>query len=180
MDNINFLSKENLLIHKQYLKLINLKYSILEKTYPDLKDKSVKEIATMRLNREIKKEAIEKKSAITLHNVFFDSFSDVHSRCKAVSLQYGSEANFLYEIQSLIDSIDDVGFLIVYCASSKDVRFSFVREASEILIKYQPILAIDLWEHSYFLDYGIDRKKYVRAALYYLNLDKINLFLKND
>ena len=26
----------------------------------------------------------------------------------------------------------------------------------------------------------IKRKKYVRAALYYLNLDKINLFLKND
>ena len=36
---------------------------------------------------------------------------------------------------------------------------------SPILKGFQPLLAIDVWEHAYYLDYRSDRRKYVEAVL---------------
>jgi superoxide dismutase len=37
-----------------------------------------------------------------------------------------------------------------------------------LLKGYEPLLAIDVWEHAYYLDYLYDRQKYVEAALDHL------------
>lgn len=175
----NFISEDNLLKHKEYLRHLKCVYSVLEKSYPAAQEKSIKDIAKMKMSGQVKEEFFDRKCDILLHELYFSSFSDFRTRCPALVEQYGSEANFLYEIEkSLFDTID-VGFFVIYINRKNKIDFIYGRDMKNIFIYETPILSIDLWEHSYFMDYGFDRKKYIRAAISNLNLNKINEFYKN-
>jgi Fe-Mn family superoxide dismutase len=41
------------------------------------------------------------------------------------------------------------------------------------LVKGTPILALDLWEHAYYLDYQYKRKNYVDAFFKVINWSKV-------
>ena len=176
--HMNFLSEETVLRHKNYLADLRLKYSVLEKSYPEILGLDIKEIDSLRLPSQVKREAISKKSEIILHELYFNSFSDKFYLSAAVKACYGSEANFLYEIESELMKSCSYGFLLIYADIRKRLKFVFGDELSDILLKNEPILAIDLWEHAYFSDYAFDRKRYVKGALLHLNLSKINDFYK--
>ena len=174
-----FLSEENVLCHKDFLKEIKLKLSVLEKSCPAIKGLDLKDVSSLKLSREDKREALKLKSEIMLHELYFESFSDKFYSCEAARKFYGSEANFLYEIEREILKHDESGFLIVFFDTKKRLSFEFSNNFLEKLMNYTPILAIDLWEHAYFKDFGFDRKRYVKCALSQLNFDKINDFSKS-
>lgn len=180
MNSINFLSEENVVKHREYLKELKLLYSVLEKSYPSLLNKEICDIERLRLPGEIKKEALMRKNEITLHELFFDSFSNKKVRCNYVSDCYGSEASFLYEIERAAFCERGIGFLVVGINEKSKPDFYFCEDRELFSLKFRPVLAIDMWEHAYISDYGFDRKKYIKSALFHLNLDKINDFYKRD
>ncbi len=175
-----FLSKENILMHKGFLKNSKLLYSVFEKSYPRLKGLSAAEINRLNISANLKKEAIEKKTNIEVHELFFNSFSEKRVRCPEICASYGSEANFLYEIEKSANEIEDSAFIVIYVTSNKEPAFYCGKRFSNLFIKAYPCLAVDLWEHAYFTDYGFDRKKYIRSALSYLDFSKITDFIKKD
>lgn len=173
-----FLSEDSVLKHKEYLKDLKLKYSVIEKSYPLVKGTDLKTLLSSRLPSNVRSEAAALKSKIILHELYFDSFSDKFFICDAARKYYGSEANFLYEIEREILKSEEYGFLLVFCDNKKRLRFEFSDDFCEILANASPILSLDLWEHAYFSDFGFDRKRYVKLALSHLNLSKINDFYK--
>ena len=72
------------------------------------------------------------------------------------------------------------GFLLIFADKRKNLAFTYGESLVDVIIKNEPLLAIDLWEHAYFSDYGFDKKRYVKNLLPYINLDKINNFYKRD
>lgn len=176
---MNFLSHDNVLRHKEYLKDLKLKYSVLLKSYPEISGLDLRGIFNSRLAKEEKHEGLELLSNILMHELFFKSFCDSFSPSSAVKESYGSEANFLYEIEKEALERDDCGFIIVFFDRKNRLDFSFCKGFSEILVNVTPILSVDLWEHAYFGDYGFDKKRYVRQALSFLNFNKINEFSQN-
>ena len=161
---MNFLSRESIIKHKGFLNELKLKYSVVEKSYPAIKGLGLKEIFALPISREVKREAIELKTDIMLHETYFNSFSDNLYKSEAVKKLFSSEAAFLYELEKEADISFSCGFLLVYSDKFGKLGFKFSNEPWELLMKNTLILAIDLWEHAYFDDYGFDRKRYVKIT----------------
>ena len=163
------LSEENISMHREYLRQMRLRYSILESDLPRLKGVSVGDLARLKLDKKDLRFALELLPEIVLHDIFFDSFTDrKYTSSEAVKSCYGSEANLLNELYRLSKG-SCCGFLVV----GRDCRASLVSDFVDAFKVGDPILAVDLFEHSYFLDYGFDRERYVLNCLSHLNLKKL-------
>ena len=76
----------------------------------------------------------------------------------------------LYEAEVMARTIN-CGFIYIYINKIGKIEIS--SDAEEVFINFNPILALDMYEHSYFLDYGFKKDKYIRAALSYFDTDMI-------
>ena len=167
-----FFSDEAIERHKDYIRTQRLRYSILEKSINGIKDKEYEDILRQKMRANDKRDVITLLSLIKIHDCFFSSFSSVSGmRSELVKSQFGSEAGFLNALYKACMNIP-VGFVSV---SVKKGKIGIKADADNLshFLEAKPLLAIDVWEHAYFLDYGFDKEKYLRNTLPYLNLDKI-------
>lgn len=164
-----FLSEGALNLHKEHLHKLKLQYSVLQKSIPQIAGKNLLEICRLRFKD--KDEVIGLKSDIQCHELFFTSFGTAYESCASVRKKYRSESSFLYEIYESCKKLD-CGFLIIYSDKGEP---KLISGAPEIISKIKnPIIAIDLYEHSYFLDYGFEKEVYLKNMLPYLNLSKLD------
>lgn len=164
-----FLSESNIKRHLEHLREQKLRYSILEKSLPELRGKTINELIRLNINRDIKDEAISLLWYIKSHECFFDSFSEQQTRSDTLLNHYSSKEKFLYDLYT--EGVErDHGFLFVYLDRQGAPRWIFSEKSDGAFIRYEPILALDLYEHTYFLDYGFEKKLFLRNALMYLNI----------
>jgi Fe-Mn family superoxide dismutase len=169
---LDFLSEESIEIHKEYLRSLTLKYSILEKSVNGIKDKSLKEITRQKLKREDKVCVLELLSEMSLHNIFFTSFREKsNNSSKIVSKSFGSEASLLHKLFKMGMDMR-YGFLCLYTINDK-IQVYASENLTDLVIPVIPLLAIDVCEHAYFLDYRFDKERYLCAALSHLDLSKL-------
>ena len=165
----SFLSERNLNLHREYIENCRLRLSILEKSGFQIANKSYFELCGMR-NCEAKAEILKLVGEIYRHELYFDSYGIGGENCGCLKERYGSVAGFLYEVEKAAMR-EEGGFILVYFDGSSAVIGHSSRELHR---KYgAPKLAIDLAEHAYFLDYGFDKERYVRAAVSHLKLLKM-------
>ncbi len=175
MDNAlrTFLTNENIQMHKEHLKNLRLKYSILEKSIPALKDAIPYDIAHLRIKRCDREEALRLKCDIISHEIYFDSFTDKHVSSSVVCEHYGSENAFIYEAYKAARGKTS-GFMYITLASGNRPMIYFTDEFDIFALKYTPVLAVDLYEHAAFYDYGFEHDKYIENAVSHLNLSKLS------
>ena len=168
---MKFLSERNYRIHQEYLENLRRNFSIFEKTYNSLINQDLKGILKSSIPKYEKAAALDLKSEIIVHEIYFSSFDESGEVCESVKKKYGSEASFLYKLYDA--SINNDGFLVVYLNRYNEPDYYVGRSYKSIILKNEPLLALDLFEHSYFLDYGFDKKKYIQNALSSLSLSKL-------
>lgn len=167
---MNFFTEENVAKHREYLKDLNLKYSILKKSASVLDGKDINEIYSLRTDKDLKRDALRLLYLIRMHELYFSSFSDIaYLSSDTVRKQYKNEADLLNGIYKKALATDH-GFVLVYLCKGK---IEIVEGTLENLIKGygKPMLALDVCEHSYFLDYGFCKDKYLIASIPYLKID---------
>lgn len=167
-----FLSEDNLNLHISHMKNASYKYSILEKSIKGLQDKSLYDLPYLRLCREDRDEAINLLSYIESHKCYFDSFAHLNKKCNSVRKYFGSEEKFLYEIFET-SRYETHAFLYVYLDNRRRAKIE-VAAPESVYIKFNPVLALDIYEHAYFLDYGFEKEKYLRAAISRLDIEKLD------
>jgi Fe-Mn family superoxide dismutase len=98
-------------------------------------------------------------------NKDFGSFSNLKNLIKAASTkQFGSGWIWLV--------VDKTGVLQLTTTQNQDNPL--MPYAPVVGFRGKPILAIDLWEHAYFLDYQYNRKNYIDAFFNVVNWEKVN------
>ena len=174
---MHFLDDESQRLHKEYLNELRIKYSILEKENEAIIGKSYEGLLRMPLKNADREEALRSFCEIRLHELFFSSFCDTPFPASTiVKRQYKSEAALL-NLLFREGRKSGVGFLsigikgeLVCPFISCDVREHFKNG--------EPLLAIDLFEHAYFLDYYFRKEDYLKQALTYLDLSLLDKKLK--
>ena len=168
-----FLSEDNIKRHIEHLREKRLKYSILEKSIPQLEGKSINDIVRLNIDRNIKDEAISLLWYIKSHESFFNSFTEEHTKCDKVLAHYSSLESFLYDVYT--EALEhNNGFLYIYLDRQGKPRWIFSDKCEGAFIRYEPILTLDLYEHVYYLDYGFQKKRFLHNALMYLNLSSLD------
>ena len=164
----DFLSERSIFMHNEYLKKLKLQYSVLEKSCPSIIGRDLAEI--QRLKVPYKDEILALKAEIVAHEIFFDSFGVKNQTSSVIRNSHGSEASFVYELYDAARKTAN-GFAFVV-RTRKGVEI-YLGAPVEILKTKNPLLAIDLCEHSYFLDYGFERELYIKNMISYLNLNNV-------
>lgn len=166
-----FLGEENIKMHVGYMKSLKHMYSINEKSIPEIRGKRMEQIAGLGLSRRLVSELLALGSEIKLHECYFSSFASVPSASKLLRKHYGSENSFCYELLGVAKGASG-GFLCVFL-DSRGRPVPRLVAPTGLKIGENPILALDLQEHAYFLDYGFKREEYLRASISYLNIAKL-------
>lgn len=163
-----FLSQESIAEHREYMRTLRLRHSVMEKSIPSVKGASLSEISKMKLKKRDKEDILENLSNYLLHDLYFRSFSDLPNRVSFLKKYYPSEEAFLYEIlRQCTDTSSD--FILIFTDSRGRPQIKAFNSWQDII--NMPRLAIDLAEHAYFLDYGFDKERYIRNALSHMKLE---------
>lgn len=170
----SFLSDINIKRHLDHLREEKLRYSILEKSFPILIDKTPREILRLNIEHRVKQEAFSLACYIKSHECFFNSFNNEIRGNYNCSLTVEKMFYNMY-----CDAISREGcFLFVYVDKNGIPKWSFSKEGNGEFVLFQPILSIDLYEHTYFLDYGFDKKRFIRTAISYLDISSLDNLIK--
>ena len=167
----NFLSEENIRMHVGYMKNLKHRYSINEKSVPEIRGKRMEEIVKLGLSRKLVSELSALASEIKLHECYFSSFALSPSVSESLRKYYGSENSFCYGMLEVAKG-GTGGFLCVFL-DSRGRPVTRIVSPTGLKIGESPVLALDLEEHAYFLDYGFKREEYFRAAISHLNIAKL-------
>ena len=167
-----FLSEDNIKRHLEHLRTQKLRFSIIEKSFPEIKRKEMNEIVRLNISKDVKDEALSLLGYIKAHECFFDSFTEIPKRSDEIMKHYASRESFIYNLYTAAKD-KKYGFLFVYKDKYGIPRFVFSEENEGAFLRYEPLLAIDLYEHVYFNDYGFAKDKYLRSALEYFDLERL-------
>lgn len=162
-----FLTEENINVHKEYMKTLRLRHSIVEKSIPEIKGKNIFEIERMRLKKTDREEILSNLSEYLAHEIYFKSFIITQNREPCIRKYYSSEEAFLYEAFTMGMNAKE-GFVFIHLSERGKPEIQICQ--SGIKTKYLPKLAIDLCEHAYFLDYRFEKERYLKNALAHLDL----------
>lgn len=170
---MDFISDINYSTHKEAAGRDILRLGLLERSHPGIATASPKAIARMRARGVDMRAAAELKASVILHRVFFDSFSDEGAvPSAAVRRIFGSEAALLTRLYDSAMKLR-IGFAAVV-KSGREALVCASENALDILLAGEPILAVDLFEHAYYGDYGFGKEAYLRDALTHLKLGKLD------
>lgn len=118
------------------------------------------------------------------HELYFRSMSsEVYTNNTLVSdlvKQYGSFDNFKSEFISCANKLVGSGYtFLVY----KDDKFDIINlpnQESPYSYNYIPLIALDLWEHAYYLTYHNDRALYINNFFSVINFDYANILYEKN
>lgn len=178
------LSGETVFIHyekhyKGYLKKLN---DLLIKANYDF-DKNIENIV-LNIDEfpiDMRGDILYNAGGVLNHELYFGNMNPVGSRRpigaleEAINKKYGSfesfKEKFILEANKLVGSgytflvLDNNDELNIINLSNQDTPYSY---------EYKPIMALDLWEHAYYLDYQNKRSDYINNFFEIVSFDVIN------
>ena len=178
------LGQKSLLIHYNQIYCSSVaKLNCLLREYPALQQSSLDEIIfnSDYLKIPKSKELIHLASKVYNHHVFFSSISPCKCSVQnlaifdAIIKNFKSFEQFKQEFMHTCLNHETNGF--VYLVSDQNLNLTIYETTccdSPIPKNLYPLMCIDLWEHSYYLKFYVDKENYINNFFNVLNWEHIN------
>lgn len=133
--------------------------------------------------RELKLEESFAYDAVKLHELYFLSLGGdgvvPEEICKILSKDFGSFENWIEEFHGL--GLASRGWAILYYDLDEKRLYNGLSDwhSQGGIWNGKPIIALDVYEHAYFMDFGAKRKDYIEAFFNNLNWKYVLEELKN-
>lgn len=98
----------------------------------------------------------------------------IGSVAQAIEEEFGGFAAFKDRVTTLATSHIGSGWVWVVRARNRLIAYNLTNEDSPLTAEETPILALDLWEHAYYLRYPARRRDYVDAFWNVVNWEEVN------
>ena len=176
-----YISEVQLTLHhqKHHQAYVTGANAILEKL-----DKARKENADLDM-KALLKELSFHLGGFRLHNMFWENLAPSGvggggipkgALAEAINEEFGNFERFKKEFTQTASSIEGSGWAVLtYCMNTGRLMMMQVEKHNVNLIPgYRILMALDLWEHAYYLDYKNDRAKFIDAFWHLVNWDAVD------
>ena len=175
-----YISEVQLTLHhqKHHQAYVTGANAILEKL-----DKARKDNADLDM-KALLKELSFHLGGFRLHNLFWENLAPAGvggggipegELAAAITAEYGNFERFKKEFTLVASSVEGSGWAVMtYCMNTGRVMMMQVEKHNvNIIPGYRILMALDLWEHAYYLDYKNDRAKFIDAFWHLVNWDTV-------
>ena len=175
-------SEATLKNHYEYLKMYVNDLNKLMEENEGYKTWSIRKILTQYTNIpiDLEDEFIENAGGIFNHEALFSVLCKPHEANISGKLAddlvsaFGSIEEFKTEMKESAMSMTGIGYTCLALDENAELTIINVEnQENPIMYGMKPICMIDLWEHAYYLDLGIDRGKYVDGIYSIIDWNKI-------
>lgn len=178
-----FISTNALNIHLSiYRKNLNKLNNLLKSINYDYKY-SMKDLITNidAIDLNIRGEILYYLSSILNHNLFFYNISNkkitepIGLIKKDINKYFTNYDNFKKEFKTKALNLKGSGYTFLVRDDNGELKIiNTSNEDSPYYYGYTPIISLDLWEHSYFLDYYNNKNTYIDNFFKVIDFNKIN------
>ena len=179
-----FIDSETVNIHynKHYLGYLNKQNGLLDSInfkYDIKKEELLKNLDTIPI--DIRDDVLYNLGDVLNHELYFNSMGKnkinlpIGSLRKKINEQYGSYEIFKEEFISVASKLVGSGytFLVVLEDGNLDI-INLPNQETPLLYNMKPIMALDLWEHAYYLLYRNRRNDYIVNFFEIVDFNNIN------
>jgi superoxide dismutase, Fe-Mn family len=130
----------------------------------------------------LKREELIATNSMILHELFFDGLGDEsapgNDLAAALARDFGSVERWRAEFIAMGKALGGGSGWVLLCYSPRDGKLvnQWAADHCHTLAGGQPILALDMYEHSYHIDYGAKAATYVHTymnAVHWANADRL-------
>lgn len=95
---------------------------------------------------------------------------------KAINAEFGSFARFKKEFSQAALSTEGSGWAVLtYCMKTNRLLIMQLEKHNvNVIPGFRILMALDVWEHAYYLDYKNDRAKFIESFWTIVNWDEVN------
>lgn len=178
---VPYISEEQLTLHhqKHHQAYVTGANALLEKF-----DKARKDNADLDMKATLKELSFH-IGGLRLHKKFFENLAPAGSGgggvpkgelAKAIDADYGKFDRFRKEFTQAASGVEGSGWAVLtYCMNTGRLLIMQIEKHNvNVIPGYRILMAIDVWEHAYYLDYKNDRAKFIDAFWNLVNWHEVN------
>lgn len=183
-----YIDEQTMRVHhdKHHLAYVNNLNAALE-AYPELHDKTLEDLLRNlnSLPTEIQTKVRNNAGGVYNHNLFFDLMSPnspkkpVGKLADAINAKFGSFEKFKETFKKA--AMDRFGSGWAWLVADKNNELMIVSTPNQdvpLQLEVKPLLALDVWEHAYYLKYQNRRADYVDNFFEVINWELANKYFE--
>ena len=179
-----YISDRTLTIHynNHYLKYLkNLNDILVKENYDFRYTKEELFNHIDEFNISVRDKILFNLGGVVNHELYFYNMSNLKNNKPVGSIrneidkEYVNYENFKIEFKKM--ALELIGSGYTYLVINKNKKLQIINmsnQESPYLYGMIPIMTLDLWEHSYYLDYQNNKEKYIDSFFEIIDFDKIN------
>lgn len=183
-----YLDNQTLFLHfnKHYLQYLENLNKILTNTNYDFKYDLQKLVEKINMfDQKIRGEILYNLGGVLNHELYF-KIMNIDGKKEPTSIlqediikKYGSFNNFVSEFINVANKLKGSGFTFLVLKNNVLDIVNLPNQETPYIYGMVPIIALDMWEHSYYLKYQNNKEQYIKNFFSIIDFNKIeNIYEK--